>query len=114
MLQLQTFDTMMRCKGVLAGSLRLLLVVGAVVVLPSFWKADKTAFQRDLVERPSLRRRGLQDAAVPYRVQLFLALFYLNNDVAAEFESSSPSWSEALSHFCKTVNTQVSLTCYSE
>lgn len=54
--------------------------------------------------------RTLQSSGTPYRVELVLALQYLNDTVASEIESSItiPSNDDAF-HFCKSVNHQVSL-----
>jgi hypothetical protein len=57
------------------------------------------------------RRRTLQDSPVLYRVQLYISLSYVNDSMAVEFESDSPSSSAMLEHFCKTVNLQVGMHC---
>jgi hypothetical protein len=53
--------------------------------------------------------RNLQ-SGIPYRVELFLALDYLNDTIAIQFESlKSILPSSAVAHFCSAVNTQVRL-----
>jgi hypothetical protein len=59
---------------------------------------------------PTLRRRQ-QSVAPPvvFNVNIFLALYYLDQNMAAEFESQltdSPR-SRAVAHFCQSVNYQV-------
>jgi hypothetical protein len=56
-----------------------------------------------------LPSRNLQ-SGIPYRVELFLALDYLNDTIAIQFESSKSILpSSAVVHFCSAVNTQVRL-----
>jgi hypothetical protein len=51
--------------------------------------------------------RTLQ-AGIPYNVQLFLSLDYLNDTIAAQFESTNVTPSnDATTHFCYAVNFQV-------
>jgi hypothetical protein len=52
-------------------------------------------------------RRNLQ-SGIPYKVNLLLALDYLNETTALQFETSEsvPSTSASI-HFCYAVNTQV-------
>lgn len=63
----------------------------------------------DEKQNGGMLRRSLQ-TGIPYKVNLLLALDYLNDTVAAQFETSDsvPS-TNASTHFCYAVNTQVGL-----
>lgn len=62
----------------------------------------------DARKTQGMLRRSLQ-TGIPYKVNLLLALDYLNDTVAVQFETSDlvPS-TNASTHFCYAVNTQVS------
>jgi hypothetical protein len=61
----------------------------------------------DAKQNQGMVRRNLQ-TGIPYKVNLLLALDYLNETVALQFETSDtvPS-TNASTHFCYAVNTQV-------
>ena len=63
-------------------------------------------------QNQEMRRRNLQ-IGIPYKVNLLLALEYLNETVALQFETSDsvPS-TNASTHFCYAVNTQVRYYIY--
>jgi uncharacterized membrane protein (DUF485 family) len=54
-----------------------------------------------------IHARKLQ-AGIPYKIQIFLSLDYLNDTIAVLFESANmTSSNDVTSHFCFAVNTQV-------
>ena len=57
--------------------------------------------------------RRLQDAS--FSVDLFLAIYYVNNEIATSIESTqqdSSQTNDIAAHFCKSVNNQVSVQRY--
>jgi hypothetical protein len=77
-------------------------------------KGDMISFQKkENRHQYHLPSRNLQ-SGIPYRVELFLALDYLNDTIAIQFESSESILpSSAVVHFCSAVNTQVRLIAVS-
>lgn len=80
-----------------------LLLLGTVIV-------DCNQPNVHVKQSEGILRRNLQ-SGIPYKVNLLLALDFVNDTIALQFETSDivPS-TNASTHFCYAVNTQVCLT----
>jgi hypothetical protein len=101
--------TMRPAMRVIFSSTFLLLLLSIIFLYQSD-DSNYLSFEshRNLVPRETLRYRRLQ-TTFSYNVKLPIALLYLNESIASQFESLDESI-DVVSHFCRAINEQVSQT----